>query len=229
MNFIVMLEGGLKLAQHGERVAAVHAVSVVAFEGLDESFRHAVGLRARNRRRQWLQADLPRKRPRVARNVRGAVVGQPFDRLRWRHGTEARFYRFDHQVAHDVASDAAVVATQVIASRSQQSRAKAILTAHSFIDYYGLRASAAFRRGAHDEWNIVAAINQKRSQSPTGPGVPGLLPVVYDGNAIEPGDFQSTVVPGNATNSCTPGSASGPRRPMLNPTMSKAFCRLRRR
>src|SRR5258705_3359937 len=106
MNLIVMLEGRIELAQHGECIAAVHTVSVVAFEGLDEGFCHAVGLRTRNRRRQRLEADLAGKRTRVARNVRGPVVGQPFNRLRRRGGAEACLHRLEHQVAHHVAGDA---------------------------------------------------------------------------------------------------------------------------
>lgn len=38
MKFIVMLEGLIKLAQHGESVAAVHAIGVIALEGLHEGF-----------------------------------------------------------------------------------------------------------------------------------------------------------------------------------------------
>jgi hypothetical protein len=78
------------------------------------------------------------------------------------------------------------------------------MTRSSFLRYYGLRASTSFSRGAHDEWNIVTAINGKRSVLPTEFGVLGLLPVFYNGNAIEPGDFQSYTVVGNATNNCKP-------------------------
>src|SRR5712691_11071026 len=33
----------------------------------------------------------------------------------------------------------------------------------AFVRYYALRASSAFSKGAHDEWNIVVRINRRRA------------------------------------------------------------------
>ncbi len=77
------------------------------------------------------------------------------------------------------------------------------LTLSSFIGYYGLRASTAFSQGAHDEWNIVSAVNAKRNQFSNEFGLSKILPVWFDGAAIEPGDFQDNVMSGNDTVSCS--------------------------
>lgn len=71
-----------------------------------------------------------------------------------------------------------------------------------FLRYYGLRGSASFSRGAHDEWNIATAINYRRAQLATEFGISGLLPIWFDGQAVEPGDYQDGVVPGNTTTAC---------------------------
>lgn len=52
----------------------------------------------------------------------------------------------------------------------------------NFIRYYGLRAAATYSKGAHDEWNILAALNAKR-------GIGNDIAVFFDGTAINPGDF----------------------------------------
>ncbi len=65
----------------------------------------------------------------------------------------------------------------------------------AFTRYYGLRASAAFSAGAHDEWNLVALINRTRLLS--SPGILGQLPILFDGNAIAPPLFDSVVARGN--------------------------------
>jgi len=39
-----------------------------------------------------------------------------------------------------------------------------------FRRYYGLRASVAFSKGSHDEWNIVRMINQKRREADSNLG-----------------------------------------------------------
>lgn len=54
-----------------------------------------------------------------------------------------------------------------------------------FLRYYGLRGSSAYSKGAHDEWNIVMQLNKKR---PIGDDIA----IYFDGNPIEPGDFDDT-------------------------------------
>jgi hypothetical protein len=67
----------------------------------------------------------------------------------------------------------------------------------AFRDYYALRASAAFSYGAHDEWNIVRAVNDARRGNKAF-GIAMQLPVFFDGRAIPPALFEAPVAPGNA-------------------------------
>jgi hypothetical protein len=65
---------------------------------------------------------------------------------------------------------------------------------HAFRNYYTLRASVAFSLGAHDEWNVVRAINEvRRKQS----GILGQLGVLFDGRGISPGLYETPIAPGN--------------------------------
>ena len=61
-----------------------------------------------------------------------------------------------------------------------------------FIRYYGLRGSTIFSKGAHDEWNIVLALNIKR---PIGEDIA----IYFDGHPVEPGDYQDGVDAGYQT------------------------------
>ena len=58
-----------------------------------------------------------------------------------------------------------------------------------FLRYYGLRASAAFSRGAHDEWNIFRLINCNRP-------IVEQVAAYFDGRALSPAEFQTPVRPG---------------------------------
>lgn len=68
----------------------------------------------------------------------------------------------------------------------------------AFRNYYALRASVAFSLGAHDEWNIAKAINDRRRARDPSIGIPGQLPILFDGHAVPPGTFESTVQAGDA-------------------------------
>ncbi len=59
-----------------------------------------------------------------------------------------------------------------------------------FLRFYGIRGSVAYSKGAHDEWNIVEALNARRS---IGEDIAGY----FDGRPIEPGDFFDVVDKGN--------------------------------
>ncbi len=61
-----------------------------------------------------------------------------------------------------------------------------------FIRYYGLRGSTIYSKGAHDEWNIVAGLNARRAIGED-------IAVYFDGQPIEPGDYQDTVDVGYRT------------------------------
>jgi len=67
----------------------------------------------------------------------------------------------------------------------------------AFREYYALRASTAFSFGAHDEWNIVRVLNEAR-RGATEFGIARQLPVLFDGRAVPPGVFETSVAPGTA-------------------------------
>ena len=71
------------------------------------------------------------------------------------------------------------------------------LSAASFRNYYALRASVAFSVGAHDEWNVIRAINARRRDDGKF-GVPNQLPILFDGRAVSSPDFEQAVGGGNA-------------------------------
>jgi hypothetical protein len=65
----------------------------------------------------------------------------------------------------------------------------------AFRKYYGLRASAAVSRGAHDEWNIFRLINERRRADPKL-GVGNQIPMIFDGRATTPADSETPVSDG---------------------------------
>ena len=69
------------------------------------------------------------------------------------------------------------------------------LTKAAFRKYYALRASASVSRGAHDEWNIVRLINEKRRADPK-PGTGNQIPMVFDGRAAAPPESEAAVSEG---------------------------------
>jgi hypothetical protein len=60
----------------------------------------------------------------------------------------------------------------------------------AFIRYYALRGSAAYSKGAHDEWNVAVTINAKR-------GVGNEIAIYFNGEAIEPADYDAKISIGN--------------------------------
>ncbi len=90
---------------------------------------------------------------------------------------------FDDRVAKDPALKAAV-------ERGSTSRT-------AFRNYYGLRASVAFSVGAHDEWNVIRTVNQRRRDDPAY-GMANQLPVLFDGHAVSSGEYETPVTGGNA-------------------------------
>jgi len=57
------------------------------------------------------------------------------------------------------------------------------LTKAAFRRYYGLRASAAVSRGAHDEWNIFRLINDRR-RADSKLGIPNQVAILFDGRPL---------------------------------------------
>jgi hypothetical protein len=70
------------------------------------------------------------------------------------------------------------------------------LTKLSFRNYYGLRASVAFSYGAHDEWNIARLLNERRRGAGDF-GIANQLPVLFDGQAVNPSSYEAPVASGD--------------------------------
>jgi hypothetical protein len=66
----------------------------------------------------------------------------------------------------------------------------------TFRNYYVLRASVAFSAGAHDEWNVIRAVNTRRRDDKAY-GMANQLPVLFDGRAVSTGEFEQPVAGGN--------------------------------
>ena len=76
------------------------------------------------------------------------------------------------------------------------------VNAAAFRNYYGLRASTSFSAGAHDEWNVIRAVNARRRDDPAF-GIVSQLPVLFDGRAAFSAEAEQGVAPGNA-GACKP-------------------------
>jgi hypothetical protein len=72
---------------------------------------------------------------------------------------------------------------------------KAGLTKAAFRNYYALKASSAFSKGAHDEWNIIRLINERR-RNDSKLGIANQLPVMFDGRGVPAADAESIVSEG---------------------------------
>jgi hypothetical protein len=89
---------------------------------------------------------------------------------------------FDKRLATDTAMQKAV--------------ADGKLSKGAFRNYYGLAASVAFSLGSHDEWNIARLLNERR-RGASELGLARQLPVLFDGRAATPGDFEKGVAGGD--------------------------------
>jgi len=69
------------------------------------------------------------------------------------------------------------------------------LTKSAFRNYYALKASSAFSRGAHDEWNIIRAVNERR-RNDNRLGIANQLPVLFDGRSVPAADSEAAVSEG---------------------------------
>ena len=69
------------------------------------------------------------------------------------------------------------------------------LTRSQFRNYYAFKASTNISRGAHDEWNIVRALNDRRRASDKF-GIGNQISVMYDGAGVSPADFEAPTSPG---------------------------------
>jgi hypothetical protein len=76
------------------------------------------------------------------------------------------------------------------------------LTRSAFRNYYALKASTSFSRGAHDEWNIIRLVNERR-RADNRLGVANQLPVLFDGRGAPAASMESAVSEGYV-GKCTP-------------------------
>ena len=86
---------------------------------------------------------------------------------------------------------------RVKANPSFEKAVKDGLSRNAFRSYYGLKASTAFSRGAHDEWNIIRTVNERRRNDPKY-GIANQLPVLFDGLGIAPSGWEANVSDGYA-------------------------------
>lgn len=73
----------------------------------------------------------------------------------------------------------------------------------NFLRFYGLRASANFSLGSHDEWSIFRLINSGRRKKTATPSMLGgdvgeQLAGFFDGNQIDPASSETPLSPGYA-------------------------------
>jgi hypothetical protein len=70
------------------------------------------------------------------------------------------------------------------------------LTKKAFRNYYGLKASVSFSYGSHDEWNIARLLNERR-RGANEFGIANQLPVLFDGEAVNPGNYEASTASGD--------------------------------
>ena len=70
------------------------------------------------------------------------------------------------------------------------------VTAAGFRNYYALRAATSFSAGAHDEWNVIRTVNNRRRDDPKL-GVTNQLPLLFDGRAVGSAEAEQPVAAGN--------------------------------
>jgi len=72
----------------------------------------------------------------------------------------------------------------------------------TFRNYYALRASVAFSVGAHDEWNVIRAVNARRRDDKAF-GTANQVAVLFDGHAISSAEYDQATAGGNV-GACKP-------------------------
>jgi hypothetical protein len=71
------------------------------------------------------------------------------------------------------------------------------LTRSAFRNYYALKASTTFSKGAHDEWNIVRTLNERRRVHDRF-GIANQLAVLFDGGGVAPSSSEGSTSDGYA-------------------------------
>ena len=112
----------------------------------------------------------------------------------------ARYFGFDGNA--DMAKLDAYFDKRVKSDPDFEKAVQGGLTKAAFRKYYALRASASVSRGAHDEWNIVRTINERRrADGKLGTG--NQIPMLFDGRAAAPPESEAAVSEGYV-GKCTP-------------------------
>ena len=78
-----------------------------------------------------------------------------------------------------------------------QKAAEKGLAKAAFRNYYALKASTTFSKGAHDEWNIVRVLNERR-RAHERLGVANQLAVLFDGAGVSPSGAEAPTSEGYA-------------------------------
>jgi len=107
----------------------------------------------------------------------------------------ARYFALDGNA--DMAKIDQFFDKRVKTNPSFEKAAKDGLSKTAFRNYYALKSSTAFSRGAHDEWNIIRTVNERRRNDPKY-GIANQLPVLFDGLGIAPSGWETTVSDGYA-------------------------------
>jgi hypothetical protein len=105
----------------------------------------------------------------------------------------ARYFGFDG--SNDMAKLDAYFDKRVAADADFAKAVQGGLTKAAFRKYYALRASSTVSRGAHDEWNIFRALNEKR-RADSKVGAPGQIAVLFDGQPVAPPQGETPVSEG---------------------------------
>jgi hypothetical protein len=105
----------------------------------------------------------------------------------------ARYFGFDGN--GDMAKVDQFYDRRIKSDAGFEKAAKDGLSKTAFRNYYALKASTAFSRGAHDEWNIVRVVNERR-RNDAKLGIANQLPVLFDGHGVASAESESTVSEG---------------------------------
>jgi hypothetical protein len=123
-----------------------------------------------------------------------AGMGEDFDFVHFVGPVDfARFFKFTGE--GDMAKVEAYYDERVKTDPGLVKAAERGVNKTTFRNYYALRASVAWSRGAHDEWNIFTRINERRRADPKY-GVLEQMPMLFQGGPIPTPAMESPVSPG---------------------------------
>jgi hypothetical protein len=80
---------------------------------------------------------------------------------------------------------------RVVTDKELQNAVDKGLTRAQFRNYYGLKAAANVSRGAHDEWNLIRSLNERRRRSEKF-GIANQITPFFDGRGVSPADYEAS-------------------------------------